>query len=62
MIMRIDLTEGSRGLFQFEEVQTWTAALDLFLDTMRGMGYIFNFTNDDASEALLDLHESYKHE
>ena len=56
MIMRIDLTEGSRGLFQFEEVQTWTAALDVFLDTLRGMGYMLDFTNDDASEALWALH------
>lgn len=56
MIMRIDLTEGSRGLFQFEEVQAWTEALDVFLDTMRGMGYIFSFSNDQAGEALWALH------
>jgi hypothetical protein len=62
MIMRIDLTTGSRSVAQIEELESWPEALEVFLDTMRGMGYIFNFNNDEASEALWALGKEDEHE
>ena len=55
MIMRIDLTIGSRSVAQIEELESWPEALEVFLDTMRGMGYLFYFSNEQASAALWAL-------
>jgi hypothetical protein len=62
MIMRIDLTTGSRSVAQVEELESWPEALEVFLDTMRGMGYLFDFTNDQAQEALWALGKEDEHE